>query len=183
MVIFATTCSSCVFIKIVKMSGLLLNDFSLFKGFNAAQVKQLTALFSPASYARNRLVFDQGGPADYLYLLAAGNVIIRYKPYDGPALVVATIEPGSVFGWSAVLGRLAYTSSALAVENSQVYRLAAEQLKTICATQPEMGSVLIERLAKVVNERQTSTQGEILNILQSSFDKNGSCSKRMNPND
>ena len=128
---------------------------------------------------RNARVFDQGGPADFLYLLAAGKVIIRYKPYDGPALTVATIEPGSIFGWSAVLGRPAYTSSCVAIEDTDVFRLSASRLKGLCSRFPETAAILISQMAGRLTERQTGAQGEILNVLQSRIGQSGECSERI----
>ncbi len=149
------------------MSSQGLPDFPVFNGFTEPQIEWIAGLFEQVIYVCNAMIFDQDGPADYLYLLASGKVIIRYKPYDGPALTVATIEPGSIFGWSVVLRRSAYTSSSLAVEDSIVFRLSASRLQELCDHYPETASILIRQMAGRLNERQAGAQDKILNILQS----------------
>jgi CRP-like cAMP-binding protein len=182
-VTFATTSPPPVFIKIVEMPRLILRDFSIFKGFSEPQIDWLAGLFEQVVYHHNDLIFDQGDPADYLYVLATGNVIIRYKPYDGPALTVATIDPGCIFGWSAVLGRPAYTSFALALEDSEAYRLSSCRLRSICDDYPEVGALLVKQLADMVNQRHPQTQNEILHILRISIDQNDNCDQRKKTND
>ena len=156
----------------------------MFQGFSEDQIEWLAEQLELRSYARGRLIFEQGQSADYLYILSAGKVIIRYKPYDGPPLTVATILPGGVFGWSAALGRHAYTSGALAAEDSEVYRISWARLNTLCSECPDTGAILLKRLAQVVNERQQGmqTETEVLSILKTSMDKKGDCSRRMKPN-
>jgi CRP-like cAMP-binding protein len=160
-----------------------LKDFPVFQGFSEDQIEWLAEQFELLNFRRNKLIFDQGQAAEHLYILASGKVIIRYKPYDGPPLIVATISPGGVFGWSAALGRHAYTSGALAGEESEVYRISWTRLNTLCEKCPDTGAILLKRLAQVVNERQQGidTEKEILGILKTSIDKNGDCSQRMDP--
>ncbi len=156
----------------------------MFQGFSEDQIEWLAEQLEVCTCARGKLIFEQGQSADYLYILSAGKVIIRYKPYDGPPLTVATIFPGGVFGWSAALGRHAYTSGALAAEDSEVYRISWARLKTLCDECPDTGAILLKRLAQVVNERQQGmhTETEVLSILKTSMDKKGECSRRMKPN-
>jgi CRP-like cAMP-binding protein len=78
----------------------------LFSGFNDQQISQLQHLMEFCSFEADMVLFEQGSKAEYMYILAKGAVTIRYKPYDGPALNVANILPGNVFGWSAALNRL-----------------------------------------------------------------------------
>jgi len=172
------------FININAMFRQELKDFPLFQGFSEDQIEWLAEQFEVLSFSSNTVIFEQGQSADHLYILSSGKVIIRYKPYDGPPLKVASIFPGGVFGWSAALGRHVYTSTALASEESETYRISGLSLSTLCEKCPDTGAILLQRLAQAVNERQQSleTETEILGILRTSIDKKGDCSRRMDPN-
>ena len=162
-----------------------IRDFPIFKDFSDAQMDGLAQRFELRCYPPKAMIFDQGQAAKFLYILASGKVIIRFKPYDGPPLTVATIEPGGVFGWSAALGRALYTSGALTGETSEVYRISGMNLNALCTECPDTGAVLIKRLASMVNVHQQGSiqaESEIVNILQSSMDKNGDCSRRIKHN-
>ncbi|NLG98277.1 MAG: Crp/Fnr family transcriptional regulator [Chloroflexi bacterium] len=124
-------------------------------------------------FHKDEVIFEQGQPASHLYILLSGNVIVRYKPYDGPPLTVANIEPGGVFGWSAALGRETYTSSAVTVQESVAVRVRGSNLQVIRAQYPETGKILMDRLAGVITERLHSSHTQVLEILTRGFDVDG----------
>ena len=181
MMIFATIRKERLFIKIGAMLTAEFCKFPIFEGLSPAKLEWLARQFEQQVLPANQTIFRQGDPADYLYLLSSGKVIIRYKPYDGPPLTVATIQPGEVFGWSAVLGRHIYTSAAVTLEQSRLYRIQGSRLQTVCDECPETGAMLYQRLAKVASEhkKHMHTEGELLRVLTSNLDKNGECYRRI----
>lgn len=144
-----------------------LQESPLLDGLSVRQRELFGGLMEPQHFDEATLIFEQGGIARYLYLLESGKVIIRYKPYDGPPLQVAEISPGEVFGWSAVLNRVAYTSSAMAMEDSLAYRINIDNLKKLCASYPQSSVTLLERLAQLANVRAPNAHQEVIAILQS----------------
>ncbi len=181
MMIFATMSPSALFIKIGAMLTAEFRNFPIFEGLSPAKIEWLANQFEQLALPANHTIFRQGDPADYLYLLASGKVIIRYKPYDGPPLTVATIQPGEVFGWSTVLGRHMYTSAAVTLEHSRLYRIQGSRLQSVCDECPETGAMLYRRLARVASEhkKHMHTEGELLRVLTSNLDKNGDCYRRI----
>ena len=143
---------------------------SIFAGLDGNQISQLSPYVLECQFTRDQVIFDQGQPAEHLYILISGGVVIRYKPYDGPPLTVAHIEPGGVFGWSAALGREVYTSAAVASQDSAAYRLRGSNLPVICSEYPETGKLLLDRLASVIAERLQSTHTQVLGILSQGID-------------
>lgn len=142
----------------------------LFKDLTLAHLELISSISESVLLAKERIIFEQGAPANHLFILQDGQVVIRYKPYDGPSLVVAHIATGGVFGWSAALHRDIYTSSAIALENSHAFRISGESLQSLCVQCPETGKILLDRLARVVSERLRSTHTEILGILSQGAD-------------
>lgn len=158
-------------------------QLSIFAGLDGNQISQLSPFMLEVQLHRDQVVFEQGNPAEYLYILLAGEVTIHYKPYDGPPLTVARIEPGGVFGWSAALRRDVYTSGAFAVQDSLAYRIRGTNLPVICNQYPETGKILLERLAGVIAERLRSTHTQVLGILTQGMDTEGSCMRRNSQDD
>ena len=137
----------------------------IFRGLEEMQLEFLDPFVELCHFAKGQVIFDQGQAATYMYILRLGEVIIQYKPYDAPLLTVTHIEPGGVFGWSAALGRVEYTSAAIAVLDSEAYQLCGEGLSRICGQCPEAGVVILGRLASVIAERLQSTHAQILTML------------------
>jgi CRP-like cAMP-binding protein len=157
-------------------------NLPLFSGFNEQQLSQLKHLMEFCSFNPDMVLFEQGSKAEYLYILVSGSVTIRYKPYDGLAINVANILPGNVFGWSAALNRLTYSSGAFTVEDSETIRLKRTDLQTLCQRFPKTGALFIDRLASVISERIKNSHYEILAMLQNNMDINSECWRRINKN-
>jgi CRP-like cAMP-binding protein len=112
------------------------------------------------------MVFEQGDRADMLYILVAGRVAIRFKPYDGDPLTVAEVRPGDVFGWSALLRRPAYTSGAVALEESRVLAVSGAGLRRLCRARPELGALILDRLVAVIPERLKGAHSQVVELLR-----------------
>jgi CRP-like cAMP-binding protein len=142
-----------------------LSQVPIFRGLGEMQLEFLDPFVELCHFTEGQVIFDQGQAATYMYILRQGQVIIQYKPYDAPLLTVTHIPPGGVFGWSAALGRVEYTSAAIAALESEAYRLRGEGLSRICDQYPETGVVILGRLASVIAERLQSTHAQILMML------------------
>jgi CRP-like cAMP-binding protein len=118
------------------------------------------------------ILFDQGDLTECLYVVVDGEVVIRYKPDDGPALIVAHVHRDGVVGWSAAIGSPVYTSSAVCVTESELLRISNSDLRRLCADHPQTGALLLERLATVVAERLRNTHGQIMALLEQGMNIN-----------
>ena len=158
-------------------------QLSIFAGLDGNQINQLSQFIEECQFPKETVIFEQNHSADHLYILLSGEVVIRYKPYDGPSLLVARIEPGGVFGWSAALRREAYTSGAQAAQDSAAYCVEGADLGVICQTYPETGAIFLERLASVIAERLRSTHAQVLKILTQRIEMDNRSFQRSVPND
>ena len=138
----------------------------LFEGLSAAQRDMLRPLFEPCDCYAGTVLFEQGDPAEHLYAVVTGEVVVSFKPDDAPMLTVARVQPGSIVGWSAVLGSRCYTSSAECTQYSQLLRVRGDNLRRLCIRHPETGVQILDRLAAVIAERLHSTHDMVLSLLQ-----------------
>lgn len=160
-------------IAILTMSGNVLESLSLFKGFSLEERECVRPLFLFSYVPASTILFEQGDPAEHLYLVADGEIIIRYKPEDGPALVLTRVHKEGVVGWSAAIGSPVYTSTAICSTNSQLLRVRSEDLRQFAAVYPEMANLLLERLAQVIAERLRNTHPEIMTLLEQGLHLDG----------
>lgn len=151
---------------------------NLFHGLTADQIRILDCLFLHCRIPPGTIIFNQGQPATNLYIVVEGEVVISYKPYDGPPLTVARIQSGGVFGWSTALGRTIYTSSALAASECYALCISGAALHRFCEQYPDTGAVFLERLAGVIAARLNNTHTEILSILTRGMDLSDNNSRR-----
>ena len=142
------------------------NRLSIFQGMGVSQQELLSELFIPYDCCDETVIFEQGDLAEFLYIVVNGEVIVSFKPDDGPAIIVARIQPGGVVGWSAALGSRMYTSGASCIGDTRLLRIRGSDLRKLCEQYPETGVILLDRLAAVIAQRLTSTHDQVLALLE-----------------
>ena len=142
-----------------------LESVPLFKDVDDDILQLLEPLFEPYSCTAETVIFEQGDPAHYLYLILDGTVEMRYKPYDGPPLTITNLPQGSIIGWSAVIGNSTYTSSAVCKEDCHAIRMSRRDLHNLCAKEPEAGRIILNLLAESVSSRWLDAQSQIQVLL------------------
>ena len=148
------------------MSEELFDRLPLFQGMSAAQKIILRPLFVLCQEEADVVIFEQGAPAENLYILVEGDIDIGYKPEDGPAIVVAHIHPNGVVGWSAALCSPAYTSAAICITDCTLLRISGRDLRSLCEQYPDTGMVLLDRLAAVVAARSQHAHPQVMALLE-----------------
>lgn len=142
-----------------------LESVPLFDGLDEHTLEMLEPLFETFSCPAGTVIFEQGDPAHFMYLLLEGTVEIQYKPYDGPPITVTNLTSGKIFGWSAAVGNLTYTSGAVCKEDCLAIRMSGRDLHLLCATEPETGRIILDLLADSVSSRWIDAQSQIQTLL------------------
>lgn len=138
----------------------------LFRDLSPCHLELLNPLFVLCEFAADTVLFEQGDPAENLFAVVNGEVVVNFKPDDGPNITVARVQPGSIVGWSAALGSRRYTSSAVCTTTTQLLRVRGDDLRHLCLQHPDTGTIVLDRLATVIAERLHSTHDLVLSLLQ-----------------
>ena len=148
------------------MSDDCFENMCFFHGFSEQQLDLLRPLFILKYLPTGTELFEQGEETEYLYLVVEGEINIRFKPDDGPAITVARVHPEGVVGWSAAIGRPRYTSSAICVTDSKLLCTRNQDLRHLCENHQETGMLLLERLTDLISERLQSTHHQVKAMLE-----------------
>lgn len=148
------------------MTNCEFDGLTLFNDLSPEQRAVVGLMFQPGEEPVGTMLFEQGDLADTLYLVTDGEVQIRYKPEDGPELIVARVRREGVVGWSAALGSPTYTSSAVCATDCRLMKLRGRDLRDLYARNPETGKLVLERLAAVIAERLRNTHHHVLAMLE-----------------
>lgn len=148
------------------------DEMSLFNGLKEETRQLVERTFEPFTCPAGTVIFEQGDPAIFLYLILHGSITVRYKPYDTPAIDLTQIPAGGAFGWSAVIGGPQYTSGALAREDLRTIRIRGTELRTLVAEHPAEGAELLDRLAQLVSNRWKDANRQVRAILEQAIPYN-----------
>jgi len=131
-------------------------------------IRLIEPLFELYYFPATATIFGQKSVANHLYLLVEGAVDVIYKPYDSPPMTITSIRPGNFFGWSAVIGNVVYTSSAICQEDCEVLRISGKKLRSMCKKHPSAGRIILQLLADSVSSRWANAQEQIQTLLNQS---------------
>jgi len=111
------------------------------------------------------IIFKQGDPAIYLYIVKTGTVDLTYKPYDAPPITITTVHSDGIFGWSAIGGNTVYTSSAVCRTQCAALRAQGSAIRELCVRDRERGEHLLDLFADSVGKRWKNAHAHVRGIL------------------
>lgn len=146
----------------------LLANLPPFKDVDESIVRLVEPLFELFYFPADAYIFEQKDVANHLFLLVNGAVDVVYKPYDSPPMTITSIKPGNFFGWSAVVGNIVYTSSAICQDDCEVLRVSGWKFRHLCKKHPTAGRIILQLLADSVSSRWSNAQEQIQTLLNQS---------------
>lgn len=153
--------------RMAQMQAEELARLAVFSGLRTDQLERLAPLLQLAHFAGGETVFAAGNPADRLYIVISGQVSIRYHPDDGGYIDVATVGPEGAFGWSAVLQRAHYMSSAICRTDVEALAIHTDYLHRVRSANVAMGDRLLENLGQLAANRVEGLGRQVIRLLQS----------------
>lgn len=109
-------------------------------------------------------VFREGDSADRFYVLRDGRVALEvHVPHRG-GIVVETLGPGSVLGWSWLFPPYRWRFDARALEPVRAIALDGTCLRGKCDEDPRLGYELVRRFGRVLLERLEATRIRLLDL-------------------
>ena len=86
--------------------------------------------FSRKTFEPNHTIFDEGDPADTVFILRSGAVEIRIGTLGEHPRTLTKIKVGDVFGELALLENRSHGAAAIALEKSEVLEVPREEFIT-----------------------------------------------------
>ena len=123
----------------------------LTRGASKDFVKKLTDISVKESHDEGDLLFGKGEPAEYAYLLLRGRVILKIGETGQVVHMVG--RPGETFGWSSLVGRELYSTSAECVKPTNLRKLHRKDFQKLLEKDPANGLIFVQRLAAMLGER------------------------------
>jgi CRP-like cAMP-binding protein len=138
---------------------LFLKDVSLFEMLTNSQLAEVSRLAERVDYPASHILFNQGDPPDYLYLVRKGKVRVVAGGQE-----LSRLGPGECIGEMAVLAGIERTAAIEMLEPTQLLRFDGDDFLALLDTYPEIQRALIKALVnrlaasgKVRDNRRAST--------------------------
>ena len=123
----------------------------LTRGVGRDFVKELTTISVKEAHEEGDILFRKGDPANHAYLLLMGRVHLKMGETGHVVHIVS--RPGETFGWSSLVDRNVYSSTAECVAPTNLRKLHREDLKKLLEKDSVNGLIFFQRLAGMLGER------------------------------
>jgi len=148
----------------------LLRRYPFFAPFTSEQLKQIAMISEEATASAGEILFEECQPADSLYLLIEGSIDLFYTakgkilPAEKKAqkeLAVGEINPGEIFGISALIDPYELSASARASKPSRYIKINAPGLRKLFGENPIAGYLAMQQVSKALMERLDYTRVQL----------------------
>ena len=111
----------------------VLSKFPIFERLTDDELDRIAELCRVEVYEAGAIIFEEGGAADYLYLVEEGEVVLEMElelqPYASPKqTIIEVATKGDVLGWSALVEPHILTLSAKCTERAKIIVIKGSDL-------------------------------------------------------
>ncbi len=145
----------------------LLRRYPFFGFLDDTQLKAVAMLSEEVESEKDTTVFETEQAADALYLLVEGGIDLNYKVIDheNPRIVkeffINELNPGDIFGLSALLEPFQYTMTAKVTSFSKMICINAAGLRALSELDAKLQAGLMKAVAKATMERLHDTRVQL----------------------
>ncbi len=118
----------------------------LFGDLDASERAEVEALLRPFELAAGEVLFQQGAPADRLYLLTEGRVAL-HTTCGGPEVAMGVLGARSVLAEAALVGRAQHPGTAVALDAVAGFELDASRFRILRKLGRPVAHTVLQRLA------------------------------------
>ncbi|MFE9660870.1 MULTISPECIES: cyclic nucleotide-binding domain-containing protein [unclassified Streptomyces] len=115
--------------------------------------QRLMDLAQEVSFAQDSRIFEEGGPADRLWVIRSGTVALDLQVPDRRRVTVETLQPGDLLGWSWLFPPHQWEFGAEAFSPVRAYEFDAAKVRSLCEEESALGLVLLRTIAEILAHR------------------------------
>jgi len=112
-------------------------------------------------------VYSQGEPAESIYVVLEGEVLLRLPGKGGVSVPLDVVTPGAMFGSCLCFGIDAYSTTAQCTQDSKLLKIKASALSKLMDEDLRMGYTMQRRLSQIYFNRYLSTMGKLQTVVMS----------------
>ena len=130
---------------------MFLQQTALFAGINQIDLQTIMPYIIPRTFKQGEIIFHEGDPGRFLYLVKSGQVRIFINGMDGSETSVILFgKPGDIFGELAVIDGLTRSASAVALGETVLYTMSRESFRDQMRQHPQLALNFMKVLSQRV---------------------------------
>jgi CRP-like cAMP-binding protein len=142
----------------------LLHAHPFLAGMTPQQLDRIARWGHRSLFHAGARVFSEGGKAERFWLIREGQIALDVHVPGRGDVVIETLGPGAVLGWSWLFPPHRWQFGATAVAQTLTVELDGAGVRRLCEEDPEIGSELYRRFMAVVVDRLQATRLRLLDL-------------------
>jgi CRP-like cAMP-binding protein len=149
----------------------LLRRFPFFNFMDDTQLRAVAMIAEEGEYKKDEVIVEAGKPAALFFFLIDGSVshnavvTSEHDPYYKKEYFVSDINPGEIFGISALIEPYMFTAILRAEKNSHVIQVNATALRALCEVDTKLALGLNRAVAKAAMDRLQQARTQLVAAL------------------
>ncbi len=131
-----------------------LKTVDIFQDLDEPEMKDIEASAPMFTCEPGRIFYHAHDPAEVLFILKKGQVILSRINEDGKRLITATLDAGTIFGEMPFLGQRLQNSEAEALTDCLICSMSRRDVMSLINKYP----IVAVRIAEVLSERLESAE-------------------------
>lgn len=138
-----------------------LRRIGLFRGLPDSDLDTLAAVASRETLHDGDVLFEQGEPAQALYVVKAGGLVLRASRH-GRSVIVETVGPVEVVGWTAMREGATTLATARAVGRTIVIAIPVDPIVDLAAGGSRQSRLLVQRIVGLAAAQLEASREQLL---------------------
>jgi CRP-like cAMP-binding protein len=136
----------------------------LLKGLSKDFVKQVMEVAEKETHKGGYILFKEGDRAKQIYILLKGRVSLTMG--ETGHIVYTVDHPGEVFGWSSLVGRRGFSTTAECKETTKLLKISVQKLEKLFEKDRANENIFLRQLAALLGARLIQSYKMISNKAQ-----------------
>ncbi len=138
----------------------------LFSELTDAELGMIAPKIALESYAKGKTIFKEGELTKGIYLVKSGKVEISKNTADGWKQPLAILTEKHIFGELSVIeDKKTHGADATAIEATEVYRLKADDFKTLEKSDATMMYKIMKTIARIASRNVHAMNEKLMKLL------------------
>lgn len=136
-----------------------LRAIPLFASLEEKDLAEIARLLIDRRYPKDAVVFEDGMPGDYMYLIREGQVKVTKMSEDGREKILEILGEGDFFGEMALLERAPRSASVKTTMPCLLLALSRQEFIALIRRNPDLALDLIRELSRRLRETSEQIRG------------------------
>ena len=146
----------------IEVTAAALAAHPMLHGMSTDHLAVLAGSASDVAFPAGHRLFEEDGSANHFWLLQSGSVALDLHIPGHGRVRIDTVGLGELLGWSWRFPPYRWAFGAVAASPVKAFEFDAQAVRASCASEPEFGHEVTERLARVLAKRLQSTRVRLI---------------------